>query len=102
MLHLKFKFFVYVSLVSFFFYVNVEVCVSTKVSILQSIKIKGLLRMWLKLDASLCEIYDRFLMKCFVARLNVSLCEVECNYFSFIECGFVFDKVECKFDVWCV
>jgi hypothetical protein len=81
MLHLKFKFFVYVSmlmfiyayvsLVSLSFYVNVEVCVSTKVSILQSIKIKGLLRMWLKLDASLCEIYYRFLMKCFVVKLNV-------------------------------
>jgi hypothetical protein len=55
----------------YIFYVNVEVCVSTKVSILQLIKIKGLLRMRLKLDASLCE--------------------VECNYFSFIECGFVFD-----------
>jgi hypothetical protein len=82
----------------YLFYVSVEVCVSTKVSILQSIKIKGLLRMQLKLDASLCEIYYRFLMKCFIVRLNASLCEVECNYFSFIECGFVFDEVECGFD----
>ncbi len=25
--------------------------------------------------------------------------EIECNYLSSIECGFVFDEVECRFDV---
>jgi hypothetical protein len=29
--------------------------------------------MRLKLDASLCEIYYRFLMKCFVVKLNAGL-----------------------------
>ncbi len=40
-----------------------------------------LLRMQLRLDLSLCEIYYKFLMKCFVVKLNAGLCEVECNYF---------------------
>jgi len=33
-------------------------------------------------------------------RLNVGLCEAECNYLSFVECQFMFDEVECKFDVF--
>jgi hypothetical protein len=32
-------------------------------------------------------------------KLNVGLCEVECNYLSFVECGFMFDEVEFRFDV---
>ncbi len=30
----------------------------------------------------------------------VGLCEIECNYLSSIECGFVFDEVECGFDLF--
>jgi hypothetical protein len=34
-------------------------------------------------------------------KLNVGLCEAECNYLSFVECHqFMFDEVECKFDVF--
>jgi hypothetical protein len=30
---------------------------------------------------------------------GVGLCEVACNYLSFIECGFVFNEIESRLDV---
>ncbi len=43
-----------------------------------------------------CEAKCKFMLS---VKLNVGLCEVECNYLSFVECGFMFDEVEFRFDV---
>jgi hypothetical protein len=34
-------------------------------------------------------------------KMDVSLCEVECNYLNFIECGFFFYEIESKFNILC-
>lgn len=60
------------------------------------------MQVWLKFNVNCYAMfyYEVECMFMWSVKPNANLCEVECNYLSFVECKFMFDEAKCGFDVF--